>query len=396
MFEARMAADSTPVWAVSQPLDNVQALTVDQSGNVYATGYAVVDTTVGTFAISRGLYLLKLNKNGTLQWARSVGDDVPVPMHQIPKVYFEGTSLAIALDGDIIIASRFQASVDFSGNGLDGGVDGGVFQPPASGGAFVAKLNSADGTGSTAMYGTRWAQILDGIDSQALMLTGVDAKGNIYLGTTFAGTAHIGSYPVTTSGADAILLASFQPMGGGGVGLVVDCTAQVTLNSLATSPFGAVVIGGQTLGTLSSTSFTGTLAPSSSMGDGFVAMFNQGWSYAWGKTFGTNSQTYGVGLDMNGNARLVGWFTGTLDLGAGQISAGANKMLLLAEMANADGTVKWNRGWPDPGITMYLAVAPAGDAFVGGTLYGGPVDFGTGMLIQASDPSQAWAGRFAP
>ena len=43
-----------------------------------------------------------------------------------------------------------------------------------------------------------------------------------------------------------------------------------------------------------------------------------------------------------------------------------------------------------------MAVAPAGDSFIGGTLYAGPVDLGTGMLIQAGDSTEAWAGRFAP
>jgi hypothetical protein len=167
------------------------------------------------------------------------------------------------------------------------------------------------------------------------------------------------------------------------------------------SPFGTVVIAGQTQGTLTFPGSTTTLSPTSAMGDGFVVQLDESLTFTWGRTLGVNSEVVGVGLDMNQDVRAVGWFTGTLDIGAAKIDAGTNQMMLLADLAGTTGAVTWNQGWLLPnggnnGIVAHLAVAPAGDSFIAGTLSAGPVNLGTGMLFQPTDSSEVWAGRFGP
>jgi hypothetical protein len=277
------------------------------------------------------------------------------------------------------------------------------------------------GSGSKAIMGTYWAQVLpyarpDSGSGVTISLTygpkvGVDANGNVYVATTFAGTLQIvNCVPLASSGGASttdIALATFTPTG--------DCLNAVdigngmgqTLDSIAVSPFGAVALAGQLQGTVTFTSPeapTATLSAKSPGGDGFVLEMKQGNGflvYAWGMTFGVNGEALDVRFDANGNARILGWFTGTLDLGPGvaPLVAGAQRMMLLAELTGTNGAPIWNRGWIYPSTITFvqLAVAPAGDSFVGGYLETGPFDLGTGPLIQPTDAAGApWAGRFAP
>jgi len=399
IFVARIAADGTPVWAETFGPDLGLAIAVDSSGNVYVGGRCAGSTTVGTGAsalsLKQGQFILKLDKSGAPQWATSLGDAIP----NLKGDFFYGmSSLAVSPDGSLIAAGQFEEPLTFA--------DGSV-QPPASGlSGYVAKM-SMTGTGSSALDGTAWTRVFSGVvdtrtNAASGPRAGVDASGYVYVGTTFTGTMTFdaGSAPFTSNGGTDIAILRFDPTGAVKGAISLGNAADQTLDALAVSPFGALTLAGQLQGTLTFTNPAGTLSAQSAMGDGVV--FQLGpypeFSYLWGTPFGVNGEALDVGLDTAGNVRVLGWFTGTFDLGKGALDASGNRMLLLAELASANGSVSWNRGWIYPGTytDVHLAVAPAGDSFVGATVFAGAFNVGTGALANPADISDAWTGRFAP
>jgi hypothetical protein len=395
LFAARIAADGTVVWASAFVPGHSPAVAVDGSGNVYVGATcqtsASIMTNGGLVALTPDAFLMQLNKSGAPQWARSL---VNTPMVGHTSVI---SSLAVAPGGDLVVGGHFNVPVDF-GDGPVSCVPSPCAIDEYTG--FVAKVNHVDGKGSMATSGTYWAQLYasSSISAGAVPRVSVDGVGSVYVAGTIDGPTQIGGHSYTPSGIDLVIAAFtatgatqwWQPLGNG---------MTQTLDAFAVDPFGNVVITGQVQGVLGLPFSTATLSATSAQGDGFVALLTSGTGWgAWGKTFGTNGEALGVGFDAKGNVRVLGWFTGMLDLGAGPLQAGSNRMMLLAELNGLNGSAQWTRGWFYPGANtpVHLAVAPAGDSFVGGTLEAAPFDLGTGPLSRPMDTSVAWTARFAP
>jgi hypothetical protein len=382
LFVTRLAADGTVMWAKPFVAEWGCAVAVDESHNVYVGGRVNESTTIGQSPLTAGDFVMQLDGTGAPIWARNIGNAPVAHLFQTCQI----SAAAIASDGNLLVAGVFANPVDFG--------DGQVTLP---GNGYVAKLNSMTGLGSKSSTGPVWAQLFQGAVGPQI---GVDGAGAVHVGATLAGTTYWpGESTVTTITGSDVAIASYDMMGNLGWSQRFSNGMPQTLEALAVDSFGDVVIAGQIQGTLS---FLGsTVSATSTQGDGYAVRLNQGSPnpvYGWGKTFGTNGEALGVGLDSNGNARVLGWFTGTLAWGGTALPPQTTRRMLLAELAAADGSSKWNQGWAYPGTTtsVYLAVAPAGDSFVGGTLSVAPFNIGTGALIQATDQATGWAGRFAP
>lgn len=390
---ARFLPDGTLVWAKSFVTDTAWAVTVDAGGNVYVGGGCAGTGSVGSFSLTKGQYLAKLDKSGNPLWAKTIGDSKV----GLGFALYGLSSLAIAPDGDVLLAGYFQYPMDFGD---------GAIAAPGTGSVYVAKLNSADGTGTKATTGTRWTQVLttgtvsvpnDGGGPKI----GVDAKGTVYVGMTFAGTLVGGSLSLPSTGGKDIMIAGFDAMGNLAVTQALGGASDQVFASLAVDSFGGIVIGGQTQGTLTVPNTAGTLTATSTEGDGFiVSLVQQNGSvlYGWGKTFATAGIATDMAIDGGGKVRTLGWFAGDLDLGAGVLNGGVARSMVIAALDGTDGTTIWNRAWAYPTTTVYvhLAAAPAGDSFVGGLVSGGAFDLGTGPLFEPTDSTEAWVARFAP
>jgi hypothetical protein len=389
-FVARISAAGTPVWAQPFPHGSANSLAVDSGGSVYAGMGSGAATTIAGTAIHEGQYVMKLDgASGTPMWANFLGGAAAGP------VVGPGPGwLRIAADGDVLVLGSFQTPIDFG--------DGAIQPATGSAAGYLAKLDSTNGMGTMANTGTRWAQIFSAPQLYPGGL-GIDGMGNVYLGLSFNGTLalpHSATYASTSiNGTDLGVFIFGQTGAQSTLALHAGNAGSQTVNDMAVDSFGNVTLAGQMQGTLTfmTASSSATLSATSSAGDGFLLQLNQALLYTWGRAFGTQGAALNVGVDAQGDVRTFGWFTGTFDLGAGMLDAAANQMMLLADLSGTDGSVQWNRGWIYPqSVTASLAVAPAGDSFVGGTLASGPFNLGTGPLIQAADPGEAWAGRFAP
>lgn len=383
MLVARISAGGTPVWAKAFPQSSPGAVAVDKSGAVYVGGASAPGTTIAGTPLGNGQFVMKLDKGGTPKWANFLGGPLKGTFCCATP-----SRLHIAQDGDLLVLGSFQTPINFG--------DGAV-QPTGSGSGYLAKLDSMTGKGTMASTGTRWAQIVDA-PAFGLGGIGVDGMGNVYLGMGFNGSLDFSGVPQGTSASSSgmdLAVVGFQPNGQPGGLFHVGNDGSQAVWDLAVDSSGTVTLAGQMQGTLTFMNAAGsptTLSATSAAGDGFVIHLEEAMTYTWGRVFGTSGVAMRVGLDAKGDVRALGWFSGTLDLGAGKLYAASNEMLLLADLSGADGSVKWNRGWIYPEmVSATLAVAPAGDSFVAGLANGGgSLELGTGPL------QGGWEARFAP
>lgn len=108
----------------------------------------------------------------------------------------------------------------------------------------------------------------------------------------------------------------------------------------------------------------------------------------WGRSFGdagTSVQITAVSAGASGNVALAGTFTGSVDLGAGELKSTATPNMLLAKL-DTEGQHIWSgRTGGGDDIASGIALDRGGAALVAGT-FNGFVDFGTaGELSGASD-----------
>ncbi len=106
----------------------------------------------------------------------------------------------------------------------------------------------------------------------------------------------------------------------------------------------------------------------------------------WSQRFGSTGTDGGqrVAVDANGDVFVVGYFSGTVDLGGGGlVSAGGNDIFVAKY--NAAGVHLWSKRFGSTGddVAHGVAVDGFGNVFVTGH-FNGTVDFGGGGLVSAS------------
>jgi hypothetical protein len=112
-------------------------------------------------------------------------------------------------------------------------------------------------------------------------------------------------------------------------------------------------------------------------GAGYVAKLDAGGHMLWRITPGATFR--GVAVDGAGNVIVVGWFSGTVNLGIGQLTA-TFQDVLVAKL-DPSGNTLWNRRFAGPGseIGNGIAVDAAGNVLVTGT-FQSTIDGGGGPL----------------
>ena len=117
--------------------------------------------------------------------------------------------------------------------------------------------------------------------------------------------------------------------------------------------------------------------------DVFVAKFDANGSHLWSKRFGDVSPQApsGVAVDDAGNVVLVGSFSGSVDFGGGPLKSAGTVDVFIAKL-DAGGAHLWSKSFGDvgPQFANSVAVDGAGNAVVVGH-FSGSVDFGGGPLV---------------
>ena len=173
--------------------DNISAVAVDATDSNYIAGYFTDTMPLGaggvavTSAGGSDIFVAKLGPAGVVKWARSFGG--------IGEEFIFGT-MAVAPNGDVIVASRASEEITVEGKVL-----------PAAGGndIFIARYTT-DGA-------FLWAKRYGDMSQQFVDSLAVDSNGNILLTGPFEGSLDFGSGALVAPPGGGAYLAKLDPMG---------------------------------------------------------------------------------------------------------------------------------------------------------------------------------------
>ncbi len=411
VFVAKFLSDGTHLWSASfgSAQDQIAFdVDVDDAGSMYVTGYFQNTISFGgpthTSAGDYDAFLVKFAPNGAFYWSHSYGaadNQVArgVCARNTNKVYITGyfrdtvdfgggpltsagsydiflaqlspgtgahlwsrgfgdQSLQLGQRvvannvGELVITGSAQGTVDFGGGPLTsaGGSD-----------LFVARFNSFAQHIWSAMFG-------DGLEQEGIDVAFHPADRSIVVAGRFTSTINLGGATLVSGGDYDTCLGKFDHNGSHVWSL--SCGGP-----LWTAPAG-VHIGSVTSRVALTGEFEGTAdfggGPLTSAGgrDVFVAVYDMHGSHVLSQAFGDASGQYGkdVAYDDDEELRLIGDFTGTIDLGLGPLTSSGDRDVFLANMVEAgSGLAEVRalsglalRAWPNPfdGVTTVTCRLP--------------------------------------
>lgn len=346
----------------SDSTDRVNAITTDNSGNIYIGG-----GTQGSLGEPNGgsydAFIIKYDSSGTFQWIKQLGDTA------------EGTEIAAnASDGQDTVKG---ITTDNSGNIYLGGYTQDDLGEP-NGGAlndtFIVKYNSS---------GTfQWIQQLGDTAEGTIIAAGAaslndrvggitsDSSGNIYIGGYTTG--NLGE---TNGGGNDTFIVKYdssgtllwiKQLGDTAEGTIIgagDSDGSDIVGGIATDASGNIYIGGFTYGNLGE--------PNGGSSDVFVAKYNSSGTLLWIKQLGDTSEgtiiaagaadgsdeVTSVTTDASGNVYLGGFTTGSL----GETNGGGGNYDAFIVKYDSNGNFQWVK---QLGATAEGTVIAAGAADV--------------------------------
>lgn len=223
---------------------------------------------------------------------------------------------------------------------------------------------------------------LEGGQGIALASNGDSFIAGYHYGTTTSGTQ---SY-VSAGGADAVVGRFGRTGGRQWVGTFGD-TGTEKPRAIAASATDVLTIVGYYQGTGSfggkpSSSTAGTRAPSR---DVFVTRLDGTGTFLWSADWGGpgHDAAHDVAVDAAGNAIVVGYFEGTMNVGTTMLGSAGGYDVFVASIGPSHA-VNWAVSFGGSGndIALGVDVTNAGDIVVGGTFASGAIDFGGGAMAR--------------
>ena len=231
----------------------------------------------------------------------------------------------------------------------------------------------------------------------------VDASGNVFVTGKFQGSADFGNGLTSTGGYDVFLVKLNGADGSvvwskhlGGTGM--DEGAALALDSA-----GDVFVTGQFFGTVDFGG--GAVTNLSTFVQVFVAKFSGAsgshvWSKRLGKLLATAPTSVGSGrgiaVDPSNNVIITGYFGGPVDFGGGVLTSAGGMDVFVARYAGADGRWTWAKRFGDVSDQHANAVDAdsSGNIVVTGDFLGG-IDFGGGALPSSTNTQTIFLAKLA-
>ncbi|MEP7126122.1 MAG: hypothetical protein ABJE95_34635, partial [Byssovorax sp.] len=351
---------------------------------------------------------------------------VCVKSYQWAKRYgvMSSTDLAVDSAGNSILIGTAQGAVDFGG---------GALAPLGDDDVVLAKI---DASGNHV-----WSKRLGDGAKQRAGGVAVTPAGIVIATGTFVG--NLAPYGFSPNGFDAFVFA-LDPAGGflwstqmgdaagsqGGTKVAVNAAGKV---GLVGSFSGSIVLGGNTLSSVTPTTFVGELDSLgkplwgnsisvipyniaidaagnlvlcgyvngpvdlgggllTDVGDNetaFVVKYDAAGKYLWAKTYAATdtSTAAALALDSSGNVVVVGQFTGDADFGGGKLTStggvGGQSDVFIVKLDPSGGHV-WSKQFGDKASqgANGVTIDPAGNIGITGDLFGS-IDFGGGPLVDS-------------
>jgi hypothetical protein len=349
------------------------AVAVDSAGNTYLTGALISTVDLGGGPLNGAggpdIVVVSYAPNGAHRWSKrfgAAGDD---------------QGAAITVDANkVYITGVFTGTVNFGGGGLTSA---------GSDDAFVLTLSSADGAYVAARaFGTA------GID--AGLAIAVDATGNVMVGGYFgAGTLDFGGATITGAAPFSAFVASASPTGVHRWSRRLSGAATTTFsqgNAIAVDGNGNVTVAGTFEG---STDFGAGMVTSAGNGDIFVASYSATGAPRWSRVLGgsQDDSARGVASDAAGNIVVGGSFSGTVNVGKGDITGIGpfDGFVMILDGTNGATRFARNLGADTSSTVVAVAADPTGNAVATGRI-DGAANLGTGQLAPLGMPDVFVAG----
>jgi len=372
LFLAASASASDPEFAWVRTIGTdisveAHSSAIDSAGNVITTGFFYYsddfDPGAGTLPItSEGgpdAYVVKLDANGNLIWARTFGDDD----------YDAGVSVAVDSNDNVVVAGTFQGTVDFDPGA--GTFELSMIDP----GTFILKLDE----NGDLIWATALTDSLDFVGYTPRCLT-VDHNDFIYAGIGW----------------------NVRKMTPGGVSVWTRDMPGTTAVALDVSPANELFVAGNFSGTIDANPGAGVLNLTSAGNTDIYLLrlaIDGGLidAVSLGGTQGDSVRSFT--LDGSGDRYVAGYFRGTVDFDPGNGSATAvsesgNDAFILK--LSTDAAFEWVRTFGDQDATTDFAgpadeaadvvVAPNGVVYLLGTT-SGVVDYNPGLGV-ATHPTE--------
>lgn len=327
--------------------DYPTSIAVDDSGNVYTTGYFEgsfdFDPGPGTFyltaASGQDIYISKLNSAGNFVWAKTAGG-----------TYDEhGNSIVLDNLGHIYVTGYFLGDVDFNPNA-------GVFNLTSNSLSYDIFVMKLDVAGNFI-----WAKQIGGQHNDYANSLTLDPTGNILMTGYFSGMVDFdpgaGTFNLITLSTNTDIFVSKLDAGGNFIwAKAYSGTGNEAGNYIATDAAGNVLTTGYFGGTVDFNPGAGTFnLTASDLYNIFIAKLDASGNFVWAKSMGASSDDRGTGLclDDSGNVFTTGFFGGTVDFdpGAGVsnlTSSGGSEIFV--QKLSSTGNLVWAKkmggsGW---------------------------------------------------
>jgi len=360
--------------------DEVRAVAVDASENLYVAGFTQAVLSGTTLAGTFDIFVRKYDAAGTVLWTLQWGR----------RGYNNFGSLAVEPGGDFYVSGSY---VEFASSGPDkttyflnkydpagkvlwskevpwsaavirldaannlyaAGAVAGATSGSTTGALYVRKYDPSATEQWTARYG------LPLIESVADL--GVDGAGNVFVAGATQGTVED-----PNTGKNAGRLYKFDGKGAAVWDRMFTTVEGTLVSSVAVLATGEAYVTGYTYGALVSTNLGAN--------DAFLRKYDAAGNAIWTRQFGTplGDVAWAVRADAAGSAYVTGTTEGAVETGTDGGNGGKTSHPSAGYLRKyaSDGTVVWTKQCPTTAVsTLYsLAVAASGNLYAGGYAYG--------------------------
>ncbi|WP_282420943.1 hypothetical protein [Polyangium sp. 15x6] len=289
------------------------------------------------------------------------------------------SDIAIAPDGNIVIAGGFGGTIDLGGGPIasTGGLD-----------ILLAKL--------TPEGEVVWAKRFGDAAQQEATTVAVDKNGAIYVGGRVFGAVDFGGGVQTSKGADDAFVAKFDASGGHVWSKLFGDTGSQEVRAIALTNANQVVVAGNFA---SSINFGGTELPSAGGDDMFLAKLDETGFHAGSRRMGGQGadELRAIAVTDTDQIVVTGHFATGLELPPGNLFTSKGGFDVFAAQFTPTLTPVWGRGWGDAATQQAfdVAIASNGDIFLTGAFEGALDFFGQQIQTPADGARVLFVTRIA-
>lgn len=355
IFISKLDSMGNLVWARafgSTDWDKGNSIALDNSGNIYATGFfsdtVDFDPGPGVFNLTSvgitDIFICKLDASGNYLWAKSVGG----------TDYDFGISIKTDDSGNVYTTGNFLDTVDFD--------PGAATYSITSMGTYDIFILKLDSSGNYI-----WVKTFGGQEPQSVSSIDVDASGNVYTTGYFYTSADFDPGPnvfyLISEGENDVFVSKLDSMGNFIWAKQFGNYDEDEGLSIATDNSGNVYTTGTFKVTVDFDPGQGGYnLISAGSEDIFISKLDSTGSFIWAKSFGNISVEKGldITLDNSGNVYAVGQFTGTVDFDPGpgvfNLNSNGDYDLFICKLTSS-GNLVWAKSMGALGVDLGGSIA---------------------------------------